>query len=67
MKKEALALFMKIDNRRKQNKPVDEKVITATPKFKGIHEVKGLVFDMKFKEGGSRCRSRGRVTIEDNP
>lgn len=57
--KEALALFMKIDSRRKQSKQETEMAIVETPKFKGMHEIKGLFFNLKFKESGSACRNRG--------
>lgn len=50
--KEALALFMKIDSGRKPSKTGAEKAIATTPKFKGMHEVKGLVINMKFNESG---------------
>lgn len=56
--KEALALFMKIDSCRQAKRQAAEPLIMATPKKKGTQELKGLMFDMKFKSTGGRNRGK---------
>ncbi|KAF3645972.1 hypothetical protein FXO38_19383 [Capsicum annuum] len=51
-RKEALALFKKIDCRRKLNFKESETRVTETPKIKGLQELKGLAIDMKFQAMG---------------
>lgn len=52
-------MFMKIDNSRQVKRHKAEFPIAATPKKKGMQELKGLIIDMKFKSNGTRYRGKG--------
>jgi len=60
-KKEALALFKKIDSRRHSRNIETERKTGESTKVKGIQELKGLMIDMKFQSKGTRNRGRGKA------
>jgi len=60
-RKEALALFKKIDKRRHSRNIETERKTGESTKVKGIQELKGLMIDMKFQSKGTRNRGRGKA------
>lgn len=57
-------MFMKIDNSRQVKRHKAEFPIAATPKKKGMQELKGLIIDMKFKSNGTKNRGREEINVD---